>query len=122
MVLERFEARKTAILAFYWKSSKIALLAQNPKMPKIAILAPLDFGDKPCQRAIQAQIEVSGLMEPADKISLPGDTRRCHFEGARNRDFGSPAQVPWRPVGPSNQRLASQDAVGARSSHAQTIS
>ena len=91
-------------------------------MPKIANLAPLNFGDKPCQRLVSAQIDVLGLMEPADKISLPGDTRRCHFEGARNRDFGSPAQVPWRPVGPSNQRLAPQDAVGARSNHAQTIS
>ena len=58
MVLEQFEARKTAILAFYWKSSKIALLAKNPKMPKIAILAPLDFGDKQCQRTVSAQIDV----------------------------------------------------------------
>ena len=79
---------------FFLEIAKISVFARIPKMPKIAILAPLDFGDKPCQRAISAQIDVLGLMESANKISHAGDTRRCHFEGAQNRDFGSPAQAP----------------------------
>ena len=76
------------------KVASKALLAPNPDMPRIAFLAPLDFDDKPCQRAVSAQIDVSRPTEPANMISHPGDTHRCYFERLRNRDIGSPAQVP----------------------------
>ena len=61
---------------------------------KIAILRALACCRILSNGAINAQIVVECHYSSAQQISGSLDAGKCHFEEARNRDFGSSVQVP----------------------------
>ena len=73
---------------------QIGNFSKSSVLFKIAISAPLRFGSILWQLHILTRIDVFWQTELVYKISRLCDTHKCHFEEAKNHDFGFSVQVP----------------------------